>query len=65
MDDNKNPILDPDYNGARYPQLTNAFEVIFQTIEYKTQSYVQVSHFYIKWELISKIKRDFTEEEKK
>ena len=65
LDDNKNPILDPDYNGARYPQLTNAFEVIFQTIEYKTQSYVQVSHFYIKWELISKIKRDFTEEEKK
>lgn len=64
IDNNKNPILDPEYNGARYPQLTNDFEVIFQTIEYKTQSYVQVSHFYIDWELISKIKRDFTEEEK-
>jgi uncharacterized protein YozE (UPF0346 family) len=64
IDDDKNPILDPEYNGARYPQLTNDFEVIFQTIEYKTKSYVQVSHFYIEWELTSKVKRDFTKEEK-
>lgn len=58
------PKLDPEYNGSRYPQLTNDFEVIFQTIEYKTNSEIKVSHFYIEWELISKIERNFTEDEK-
>lgn len=62
--DTKNPVLDVKYNGARYPQLTKDFEIIFQTLEYKTTSQVKVTHFYIKWELTSKIERNFTEEEK-
>lgn len=65
IDINKNPVLDIEYNGGRYPQFTTDFEVIFQTLEYKTTSQVKVTHFYIEWELISKIDRDFTDEEKK
>ena len=62
LDDKKEPILDVEYNGGRYPQLTNKFDVIFQTIEYKTSSSVKATHFYIKWELISNIPRNIDED---
>lgn len=64
-DKTKKPILDVEYNGGRYPQLTNKFDVIFQTIEYKTSSSVKATHFYIKWELISNIPRNIDKEKLK
>lgn len=54
FDDNGKPTPDPEYNGSRYPQLTKDFDIIFQSLEYETESEVKVTHFYIQWELTSK-----------